>query len=218
MSIQKIVTSKGVYKYNAMVFVNGLKLINKEISKRNLLKFKYILDDNNVVFGLIYGTLLGSLREGDFISHDEDTDVFVLDENREALLDLLFKLRESGFEVGRYDGKILSFVREGEYIDVYFFKSRGSKLRESSGYVIESKHLETLELHTFLEVDFFIPSAPKLLLKSLYGADWMVPKVNTPASNYGPYLRFKFFIKNNMKPIFPILSWLKKHLSSNRYN
>lgn len=108
--IDKINTINGVYTYEVIDFVVGTKKINIEKSKKNLLDFRKCFNDANISFGLIYGTLLGAIRENNFIKHDEDTDVFVLAEDREKVLSILFKLKELGLVVGRYEEDLLSLI------------------------------------------------------------------------------------------------------------
>jgi len=40
-----------------------------------------ILNDNNIEFFLVYGTLLGQHRENEFISHDTDIDLGIFSSN-----------------------------------------------------------------------------------------------------------------------------------------
>ena len=95
-----------------------------EVSKLNLLDLKQQLNHNRVPFGIIYGTLLGAVREQYFLAHDDDVDIFMLDENRKKLLSLLINFRKLGFEVARYEGDLLSIIRKGDYIDIYFFRKK----------------------------------------------------------------------------------------------
>ena len=208
--MNEINTINGIYKYQEIKFENGTKRINREISKENLLLLKKCFDAANVNFGLIYGTLLGAVREKNFIEHDEDTDVFVLYEDREKIFNLLFQLRELGFDVGRLNNELMSIIKDGEYIDIYFYKIKNSKTRECDGYVIESNILENLEDYPFLGHTFKVPKNPKKLLTLLYGKNWMIVDKNAKAQNYGLYLRIKFFIRNNSKTLFHIISWIKK--------
>lgn len=206
--MSEIDTSNGIYEYTEVEFTNGVKRINREISKVNLLDLKEVLDKNKISFGLIYGTLLGAIRENDFIVHDEDTDIFVLKENENEVLNLLFLLRNSGFEVGRYRDNLLSILRNGEYIDIYFFQKVGISTRECQGYVIKSSYLENLIEYMFLGEAFNIPKNAEELLIKLYGKDWRIPKENTPASNYGWYLTIRSYISKS-QTMFKVLSWIK---------
>jgi phosphorylcholine metabolism protein LicD len=211
--MKAIKTNSGIYEYEEIKFQNGVKVINKEISKSNLLDLKKELDKSRVRFGLMYGTLLGAIRENDFIAHDEDTDIFILQEDEESLLDTLFELRNIGFEVGRYTTKLISIIRNGEYIDIYIFEKKGMYKRVCEGYIIKSEFLENLEEYEFLGEIFNIPQKAEQLLIDLYGLDWKTPQKNSPASNYGIYLSIKFFIKNKSKILFEVIRWAKHKLN-----
>ena len=108
--MRKLFTSQGVYKYNPVDLYYGRKIIDRKISKNNLLDFKKILDSKEIYFGIIFGTLLGAIRENNFIIHDEDVDVFILEEDKHKFMSLLFDLRENGFEVARYQKKVISIL------------------------------------------------------------------------------------------------------------
>jgi len=95
----EIKTNNGIFEFNEVEFKNGIKKINLDISKKNLLDLKKILDKNDIYFGLIYGTLLGAIREKNFIAHDEDTDIFMLEEDKTQVLNILNILVYNGFEV-----------------------------------------------------------------------------------------------------------------------
>jgi len=210
----KITTSNGIYSYEVKTFTLGSKRINREISKENLLDFRACLNDANITFGLIYGTLLGAIRENNFIVHDEDTDVFVLDEDRGKILDTLFELKKRGLVVGRYeeDQDLISFVRDNEYIDIYFFKKNIFGNRIANGAFIKAKYLENLKKIEFLGESFFVPEHSEELLEKLYGKDWRVPRENVKGSNFGVYLTIRNFIKNHSKFVFNIISWIKKKM------
>ena len=120
--MQKIKTPIGVYSFSPKILYVGRKKIDKQIAKQNLSDFNSIANKNNLKFGLIYGTLLGAIREHDFIDHDEDIDLFVLSEQRDLLFNMLFELRKCDFEVVRYDRRgLISIMKNNEYIDIYIF-------------------------------------------------------------------------------------------------
>ena len=71
----KLNTERGVYRYKFVPIFQGIKRINKKIAHENLLILKRLCDEAGLKFILFYGSLLGAVREHDFITHDEDIDV-----------------------------------------------------------------------------------------------------------------------------------------------
>ena len=65
-------TPKGKYRYKFVPIFEGIKPLNKEIANENLKLLKEVCDRNGLHFLLFFGTLLGAVREHDFIKHDED--------------------------------------------------------------------------------------------------------------------------------------------------
>ena len=118
----KINTERGVYRYKFVPIFQGIKRIDKKIAHENLLILKRLCDEAGLKFILFYGSLLGAVREHDFITHDEDIDVVMYKSDMPKFLNLLFDLRKEGFELARYERRgFLSIIRKGEYIDVYFY-------------------------------------------------------------------------------------------------
>lgn len=205
-------TSNGEYEFEVQEFVLGQKLIDRSISKDNLLSLHKCFEEFDIEFGLIYGTLLGAVREGNFIEHDEDTDLFALEEEREKILDSLFRLREYGLEVGRYEAEILSIMKDDEYIDIYFFKKNIFGKRVANGSLIDSKYLEELEDLDFLGKTFKVPKNPKELLEIIYGKNWRIPKKDVKGSNFGAYLTIRFFVRDNFPNLFTLIRKVNKML------
>ena len=211
MNLNEIETSGGIIKINAKDFSEPTKYLNLDIAKKNLLDLKKIMDESGVKFGLIYGTLLGAYRENNFIQHDYDTDLFVLEEVRQDLLNTLPKLLKIGFEVCRYDGMLLSLIRNEEYIDFYFFKkSRFFYRKNNVGLIYGASFLEKTENHLFLGENFLIPAQVEKFLEKLYGKNWKTPKENDQALNHSRYINFREFIKTNFPFLFKLLSAIKK--------
>jgi phosphorylcholine metabolism protein LicD len=156
-------------------------LIDREVCKNNLLDFKKVLDRAGVEFGLIYGTLLGAVREGNFIEHDEDVDVYIKESELDKLLALLFDLRQCGFEVARYYQRrgLLSFIRDNDYIDVYvFWRMESGRWRRTSDASLPASSLDSHDLINFLGVQFRTLKDHKSFLDLVYGTDWATPKKN----------------------------------------
>lgn len=173
----KINTPLGKYTYRFVPLFAGTKVIDKQISARNLLDFKRILDDAGITFLLSYGTLLGAVREGDFISHDEDIDLIVSCEQTPSLLSSLFVLRDNGFEVCRYDRRgVISFMKEGEYIDIYIFSPLEKGILACGREVMPEQFLTDVTTFSFKGTSYNVPKEYIRYLEFFYGVDWQIPR------------------------------------------
>lgn len=211
MTLDKIETRNGTVEINLKDFNQPPKYLNLDAAKQNLLDLKKVLDDSGVKFGLIYGTLLGAYRENNFIKHDYDTDLYVLEEDKLNLLDTLPKLIKIGFEVGRYDGLLLSLVRDEEYIDFYFFRKSNLFYRKNTvGLTAKAKYLENTKPYNFLGESFEIPEKVESFLVELYGKTWKIPIENDPSMNHHWYIKIREHIKNEYSILFPFFRKIKK--------
>ena len=171
-----IKTPKGTYRYKLVPIYPGWKLIDKEKAFENLCLFKEIADRNGFGFFLAYGTLLGAIREKDFISHDEDIDLGADYQDVDLFMSMLFELRDNGFEVARWDERgLLSIIRNNEYIDIYFFKKYNDKLLINCGEPLPTKFLENQSDIEFKGVEFSAPSDVVGAVEFWYGKDWQTP-------------------------------------------
>lgn len=199
----KIKTNNGVIKYKTEPLFPGVKIINKEIAGRNLNILKDVLYSNNIKFILAFGTLLGAVREKDFITHDEDVDLIVFDRDKQKIFDLIPAIMKVGFRIVRYDRRnLLSIMKDGEYIDFYFFKEYKDNLYKCSGILHPNEFLENLTTLEFKGVEYFVPQDSEGFLRFLYGDDWRVP---IQWNNYEmkKFKRFFFVFKEKIKDILP---------------
>jgi len=174
----KINTPKGKYYYQFVPIYVGMKTLDKEIARENLLLLKALLDEHGIPFCLAFGTLLGAVREKDFIAHDEDIDLMMLKGNRDQLLALLWRLQEKGFEVARYEPRgLLSIIRKGEYIDFYFFEEypEDRSLYHCCRDLCPKEFLDDTTLLPFQGADFQVPKDYERYLAYTYGEDWRTP-------------------------------------------
>lgn len=201
-----IQTSNGKIHYTTYPLYVGVKRIDKQIARENLLLFKKIVDSYHISFGLIAGTLLGAVREHDFIEHDEDIDLFLKEEDKRHLFDILPQLLDNDFEIARYDRRgLISIIRKGEYIDLYFFSEYGNDIRICSGWCIPACFLTELTELSFQDALFKVPKNYIAYLEFEYGESWHIP---IPYANFEmPRWRIIFFkIKEKIKDILP--DWL----------
>lgn len=168
------------FHYEEKELFHGRKIMNLEIAEENLKIFYSIIHNSGVRYGLMFGTLLGAIRENGFIKHDEDTDIYVLSEDKDAFYRLLPSLKNEGLKVVRNSDSFVSLMKDDEYLDVYFFelirKLNFKKYRSlNNNYVIRASYLESYNEMIFLGMNIRIPSQPEKVLKTLYGKSWKIP-------------------------------------------
>lgn len=196
-------TSSGKIKFKTIPIYLGIKQINKTIAAENLSVLKKIMDKVNLKPIITYGTLLGAVREKDFITHDEDIDLMLKSEDKQALLDVLPALIEEGFEIARYDRReLLSIIRNGEYIDFYFFKPYKNNVRYCSGILCPCEFFDDIALLPFKGDKYWAPRNYEKFLVFEYGDNWMVPvKYNNYEMSRGK--KFLLKIKEHVKDMLP---------------
>lgn len=150
------------------------KPLSRDQSKENLLDARQILSNSKVTWGIIYGTLLGAIRESDFIAHDTDTDIFVFEEQRQSVLDSLPVFLSKGFEIARYEKVILSIIRNEEYIDFYFFK-KSPKGRRAVNLFAPQILFSGQGVARMCGIEIPTVANPEEFLRCTYGQSWNVP-------------------------------------------
>lgn len=202
----KIKTPVGTYKYKYVPIFEGSKRIDKHQAKENLFLFQDIMIKHHQKFLLAFGTLLGAVREHDFIDHDEDIDLIVMKTDMDKFLSLLFELRKYGFEVIRYERRgFLSLMRKGEYIDLYFYQPYPGNidLMYCCQDIFPRNLLEDTAPITFLGRSFDAPREYQKMMEISYGKNWMTPveKFNFKLSKQE---RFKQWLKQYIKAMLPV--------------
>lgn len=163
-------------KFEYIALYPGIKRIDKSVAKENLFLFKEILNKYEIPFQLAFGSVLGAVRDKDFISHDEDIDLSLLSEDWNNFLSIYPELKSYGFEICRYDRRdLLSIMRKGEYIDLYFFHPYRNGLRICSGGVCFDKFVTQSVTYPFLDNNFNIPADFIDYLRFYYGENWQTP-------------------------------------------
>lgn len=147
---------------------NGL---DKNISKDNLLTLKKIFDKKYLFFFLTSCTLLGAIREKNFIDDDNDTDVCILFEDLPKLILCVPELIKNGLIPLRINNNEITFVKNNEYIDIELLR-------------VETRFTTSFNKVEFCGEEFNIPKNVDEYLTQCYGNwhiksdkhTWTVPK------------------------------------------
>ena len=167
------------YKY--VDFSTPCKL-NGEIALKDLKDIKRVLDKEKIIFWLIGGTLLGVIRDNDWIKWDQDVDLAVYNEDlipkyntlKESFMSLGFIFRDAQKPVGT---KInLYRYRQKNSIDGLFLDPnyKNNKYRLSRKRQHPRKYFENYGTIKFKEMFFRIPYPPEKYLASMY-KKWKTP-------------------------------------------
>lgn len=171
-----IKTSQGFLHYHIHPLYPGVKRIDKAKALDNLRVLDIEAQRAGLRYILGYGTVLGAMREHDFIAHDEDIDLIVSHDQRQTLIDLLPTLTRKGFEIARWDKRgLLSVIRNGEYIDFYIFSPWKPGLYTCCGEPLPCKFLDHSRTIDFLGLRQQVPADTEEALAFWYGETWRTP-------------------------------------------
>lgn len=172
-----IQTSNGVIRYQEQVLYPGIKPMDKEITLENLRDMSLYLDKSGIKWGPAFSTLIGIVREDDFLSWEQNLNLYVLKEDEERFKDLIPMMHEVGFDLVRYYRRgLYSIMRNGEYIDIYVMRKISSDIRHSGGVdFIHEKFLQNTTAWDFKGLQLQVPSELDEYLTFQYG-DWLRPQ------------------------------------------
>ncbi|MBQ8704674.1 MAG: LicD family protein [Bacteroidales bacterium] len=178
--------------------------LNKDDANNILQLTDRLLNECGIPYFLAFGTLLGAVREGDFINGDEDVDIIISDEER--LYNSLPYLYKHGLFVNRiYRDELYSFHTEGRHghIDLYVMKEVTKprifrRIYTRICYNLHPKHFFTeisndgkYKLHG---KSYPYPSNPEKLLVHWYGRNWRIPQ-NKQADTFIIPVKIQRFVK-----------------------
>ena len=153
------------------------------IAKKLLLEIKEIMDCNGVQFFLRQGTCLGAIRDGAFISWDDDLDLGVIlgvnGFTEQSVESLLAAFRENGYYVqsGSHDSIIYATLLKNMIrTDVLFHRVINEQIYHWPGIWLPIALFNQLKEINFIGETFLVPNPPEEYLKIKYGPNWETPK------------------------------------------
>jgi len=160
--------------------------MNKVVMAYNMRDFKRIMDANGIKFFLIFGTLLGAVRDGDYIDWDSDVDTGCYYEDYDKIKALDQKFRDVGFTVPSkevippMDGY---YIRDSEKIEIWFFRNEDKEYVYDKNIRYPVKFLDKLDTIQFSGDEYYTPSFREEFLDVTYG-DWKTPKRREQGGHY----------------------------------
>lgn len=162
------------------------KPMNLNVCRENLSLLKDIFDKHTIKFFLIWGSCLGAVRNGNFISYDSDTDIGVYMKDRDKIIAVVPEFKKVGFEPIRTSvpDDALTLMRNDEYIDIGFFQKRYDEHQKSywgyQNHRVYGEHLDHLDTIDFLGEEYNVPQNVDKYLTRVYGITWKIPIKEIP--------------------------------------
>ena len=134
---------------------------------------------------ICYGTLLGHIRDGGIIEHDDDIDLCFLsdsdgwDDAFREFVDVINRLDTAGQRIEIDSAVHFHWYTGGHVLDIFMGWMEGDYLNmhEVGGFLPRSKLLP-LRLDRFQGKDVLVPKDSEALLRLIYGEGWRTPDPN----------------------------------------
>lgn len=190
-----IKTSKGQLVYNKQL-PSIHQRIDKDIMLENMRILQIYLDKIGITWGPAFGTLIGIIRNDDFLPWATATDFFFLKEDEERFKDVLWLLKEVEFELVRYERRgLYCLARKGQWMSFYVLRKISPDIRHSGGTnFLFDKYLHQTVKWDFKGILLNVPQELDEYLTFQYG-DW-VHEINTNADKINKLEELKSMIKD----------------------
>jgi hypothetical protein len=154
---------------------------NKTVALENMVIVRDTLAGRGIPLFLNFGSLLGAVREHNFIPHDHDVDTGIFERDVGEFLEALPEMAEKGLVVCDIwaNKRCYSLLRGGEQIDVFVARERrtpfGRQWNIDGKASLPARHFDSLDELEFLGYTFKVPHDPIGVVRNLYGRTWDIP-------------------------------------------
>jgi hypothetical protein len=160
-------------------------LMDHESAKYLLITLKNVLQKHGVTAMPMFGTLLGAIREHDFIKNDTDIDMVIYAKDKDAVLALRPELEKYDIHLYCYVLPwIFTFEYKGITCDLYpLYESVWPWTNHY--YLLLEKYIsrsffDMTEDYELFDETFKVPAHPENILAYLYGKTWHIPQSTKP--------------------------------------
>lgn len=200
--MSQLKTSKGYLPYDNKILYFGGKKMNPNVVLENLHILSIYLDKIDINWGPAFGTLIGIIRNDNFQPWKPVFDVYILKEDEERFKDVLWLLKEVGFELSRYERRGRYYLeRNGEFFKIFVLQKISSEVRHTgSTDFIHEKYLQNTVKWDFKGIEMNVPQEVDEYLTFQYG-EWVIPHQTVMYSTnflIKWYNKFKFWIMDNL--------------------
>lgn len=206
--IKNVLSKLGLFEITRKLFSGHLTTVRSYFFRKNALKslekIRESLADNNIVYFLVFGTLLGAIREKGFIHHDLDIDFGVFEDvdfkNLERILADVGFILVSELKLSN-NGEVMyqNYIDEGTKISIDFYKfvrkngklfyydflreeklSYSESIKKNGGLFVYEYEMPLYNLNKidFYENKYNIFDDYDNFLKLFYGENYRVPIKN----------------------------------------
>lgn len=193
----------GVYRIYEKMYWSSVEKRKKEglhkLGYSYMKKINEVLDKEGFKYFITYGTLLGIIREGQFMGHDNDIDMGIIydeDFSWDRLEETLRKIGMQKKHQFTLEGRITeqTYICENLSVDFFMYEPFDTShqisyvyFRQETGcYEDETfevarhitKKIEKIEKVKTPKGEFSIPENSEEFLEEIYGSDWRIPQPN----------------------------------------
>lgn len=150
-------------------------------ARQLLIELRDLCGKHDVFFWLMYGTLLGAVREGDLIEWDSDIDLGALEEEKERVHRLVVpEWKSRGHRLSQQPHFYTFWADDGTGAELVFCRFKNDKLIKSDPAKLMEYPGEYFQRFNRVSVagkkGFRIPWQAERVLEIDYGPNWRIPE------------------------------------------